>query len=321
MTETPISQPESRTSKPEARTLDDVLLAMDVVDTLRHREQMVDRELDEDGREAELLERLKEIYAAQGISVPDRILKDGVSALKERRFAYSPPKNSIAVRLARIYIARDRWLKPLILSIAVLLSAFGAYQFGIAGPERARIEAARIELTETLPNQLNALRAEVQDLSTDGAADTLAETLYQDGLAALDDQNIADAKALLGDLERLRADLSRSYEVRVRYGNGAQSGVFRIPDGQPGQRNYYLIVEAVDPRGNVLEVPVFDEENQAPRRVKQWGQRVSEAEFNRVAADKGDDQIIQNDVIGEKPAGRLAPIYTVDTPGGAIVEW
>ena len=35
--------------------LDDVMLAMDVVDTLRHQEVLVARELDETRREAELI--------------------------------------------------------------------------------------------------------------------------------------------------------------------------------------------------------------------------------------------------------------------------
>lgn len=48
----------------EAKPLDEVLLAMDVVDTLRHRENTLMRELDEAGRREDLIKRLKEIYHA-----------------------------------------------------------------------------------------------------------------------------------------------------------------------------------------------------------------------------------------------------------------
>jgi hypothetical protein len=68
-------------------------------------------------------------------------------------------------------------------------------------------------------------------------------------------------------------------------------------------------------------VPVTSEEDRRSDRVSRWGQRVSEDVFNGVAADKGDDQIIQNAVIGQKAAGYLSPQYTVETPGGAILEW
>jgi hypothetical protein len=89
----------------------------------------------------------------------------------------------------------------------------------------------------------------------------------------------------------------------------------------PGGRNYYLIVEAVDPAGRLVEVPVSSEEDRRSDRVTRWGQRVSEAVFQSVADDKGDDQIIQNSVIGRKSQGYLSPQYTVETPGGAILEW
>ena len=86
----------------ERSRLDDVLLAMDVVDTLRHREHLVLTELDAGAREAALLARLKDIYAAQGIDVPERILKEGVKALEEKRFLYEPPKPTLGVPLAKI---------------------------------------------------------------------------------------------------------------------------------------------------------------------------------------------------------------------------
>jgi len=120
----------------------------------------------------------------------------------------------------------------------------------------------------------------------------------------------------------LQGDLEAVYQVRVVYGPGEDyTGVFRIPDDVPDARNFYLIVEAVDPMGELVEVPVTSEEDRKSARVTRWGQRVSEAAFNTVAADKGDDQIIQNAVIGQKPAGYLSPQYTVETPGGAILEW
>ena len=40
---------------PKEQDLDDVLLAMDVVDTLRHRERVVAHELDAEGRKKSLL--------------------------------------------------------------------------------------------------------------------------------------------------------------------------------------------------------------------------------------------------------------------------
>ena len=48
----------------EKHPLDEVMLAMDVVDTLRHRALLVERELHAEDRDQKLLERLRELYAA-----------------------------------------------------------------------------------------------------------------------------------------------------------------------------------------------------------------------------------------------------------------
>ena len=94
------------------------MLAMDVVDTLRHRQDLVTRELDESSREGQLIEKLREIYHQQGIEVPDHILKEGVEALNESRFVYTPPKASFGTALARLYVGRRRW-GPAALALAL----------------------------------------------------------------------------------------------------------------------------------------------------------------------------------------------------------
>ena len=315
----------SETAVPAVRDkskLDDVLLAMDVVDTLRHREQLVLSELDAGAREAALLERLKDIYAAQGIDVPERILKEGVKALEEKRFLYEPPKPSLGVSLAKLYITRDRWLAPVTFALVAVFALVGAYQIGVVAPAKANEARAQIELSETLPAELTRLHAEIGAIAIEDGAALQADALLAAGRKAVAAGDAKAARAAVDDLKTLQGDLTVIYQVRVVYGPGEEyTGVFRIPDDVPGARNYYLIVEAVDPAGRLVEVPVTSEEDRRSDRVSRWGQRVTEAVFNGVAADKGDDQIIQNAVIGQKAAGYLSPQYTVETPGGAILEW
>lgn len=302
--------------------LDDVLLAMDVVDTLRHREQLVLSELDAGAREAALLLRLKEIYAAQGIDVPEQILKEGVKALEERRFQYAPPRPSLAVTLAKIYIARSRWMMPVMLAVIAAVSLGAAWHLGVAVPEQQRAEAARIELAEALPSEIGRLHEAVTTIALEDAARLKADALKAEGERAIAAGDVKAGRVARDGLALLQGDVSAAYEVRVVYGpSEARSGVFRIPEDVPGGRNYYLIVEAVDATGALVEVPVTSEEDRRSARVTRWGQRVSEVVFQAVADDKGDDQIIQNSVIGRKSPGYLLPEYSVETPGGAILEW
>ncbi|MCK9489148.1 MAG: DUF6384 family protein [Xanthomonadales bacterium] len=91
--------------------LDQLMLAMDVVDTLRHQQDLVDQALAEDSRSAALIERIRGIYANQGIEVPDSVIAEGVEALRRDRFVYQPPASGWSRRLAGIYVERWRWAK------------------------------------------------------------------------------------------------------------------------------------------------------------------------------------------------------------------
>jgi hypothetical protein len=75
------------------------------------------------------------------------------------------------------------------------------------------------------------------------------------------------------------------------------------------------------PDGRRLTLPIPSEETGRVERVSSWGLRVDEATWQRVAADKADDGIIQERVVGRKAIGELEPTYTVTTTGGAITRW
>lgn len=306
--------------KPKEK-LDDVMLAMDIVDTLRYREKIIDQELSAEAREEKLIGRLKEIYAAQGIDVPDRILADGVNALEEKRFHYEPPQNTLSVKLAKFYIARDRWLKPVaaILGIAAFVTA--AWEFGVEAPREAKAEQTQIELTQTLPASLVNARDEALALATTDFARARVETAYQDGVGAAEAGDASTARNSIAELAKLETLLSQQLEIRIVSRPDEMSGVFRTHDDDESIRNYYLIVEAVDARGRAQEIEITSEEDRATRWTTIWGVRVPEGVFNRVAADKQDDRIIQNAIIGEKPKGALTPDYTIETAGGTILEW
>ena len=292
-----------------APPLDEVLLAMDVVDTLRHREELVAQELARGDRDAALLERLRRTYAAQGIEVPEHVLLDGVAALREDRFAYRPASPSLARSLATVYVRRGLWLRRLLAAAVVAAVATLAYQQAVVAPRRALVEG----LTEA--------HAAIVAVGSEPAAQTRAATLVADGRSALVAGDREAARTALESLEELRADLERAFELRIVVGEGVTSGVWRVPEDNARARNYYLIVEAVDPTGRRLTLPILSEETGRLERVASWGLRVDEATWNRVADDKADDGIIQQRTVGRKVAGELEPRYLVETTGGAITRW
>ena len=120
--------------KPEKIELDEVMMAMDVVDTLRHEQLLVERELASDERDQALIEKVKRMYAAQGLEVSDEVIAAGVAALKENRFAYQPPPRGSAW-LANLYVMRNRLAKWAAILAAALVGLFFFYQLAFVAPE------------------------------------------------------------------------------------------------------------------------------------------------------------------------------------------
>jgi len=285
------------------------MLAMDVVDTLRHRDMLVAQELASGERDAALLERLRRVYAAQGIDVPERALLDGVAALREDRFAYRPAPPGAARFWATLYVHRGVWARRLAAVAAVVVAAAVLVQVAVVRP-RAELGA-----------DLERTRAAIVALARVPEATARAETLATGGAAAVAAGDLGEARAALAELNALRERLEQAYELRIVVGDGVTSGVWRVPDVNTRARNYYLIVEAVDPRGRVLTLPITNEETGRVERVSRWGVRVDEATWERVRSDKADDGIIQERQVGRKASGELEPSYTVPTTGGTITRW
>ncbi|MGE0846994.1 MAG: DUF6384 family protein [Flavobacteriaceae bacterium] len=304
-----------------SRPLDEVMLAMDVVDTLRHREALVERELASDDRDRALIERLREIYSRQGIEVSDRILEEGVRALNEERFVYKPRSGGLQVALARLYVRRGRIGKWLAWIAAILAALWLGWQALYVWPAERAAEAARIEATETLPARLAKLRQGILDIAKVPEAADRAEALYADGANALKRGDVEAARQAAATLEQLQQNLSLQYRLRIVQEQGEHSGVWRIPDANEAAQNFYLIVDAVDDAGKPVTLPVMSEETNRISTVSRFGVRVSESVFEQVRRDKGDDGIIQSNIVAVKQRGYLDPQYRVPVLGGAITSW
>lgn len=294
-------------------SLEDLMVAMDVVDTLRHRQGLVERELDAENRRKRLVEKLKEIYQAQGIEVTDALLAEGVDALEQERFSYQAPKGSLAVTLAKIYVARARWLKPLGIALALLfLLCLLRFVFFVY-PQAQELE--------TLPAEIGKTYSHIQKTAENPAVAAKAKGLVDQAAMALNDEDLTKAKAYYQQLLSIKHTLQQAYRVRIISRPGEMSGVWRIPSENERARNYYLIVEAIDDRGQTLKVDIINEENNQSVTTDTWGIRVDEATFQAVAADKQDDGIIQRNIVGEKVVGQLRPNYLIKTSGASITSW
>jgi hypothetical protein len=301
--------------------LDDVMIAMDVVDTLRHREDLVRRELNEEGREAELVERLRQIYHDQGIEVPDRVLADGVKALKESRFVYTPPPAGWKRSLFTVWARRGVYGTVAAAAVALIVAGMASHYMLVTRPAQLAGERARIELAETLPKALRRAHGDVVAIAADDAAKQKAAALLADGEQAIRSGDRAGIDKATADLASLKQQLAQEYTLTIVSRVGEPTGVWRRPPGKSDARNYYLIVEAIAPDGRKLSLPVRNEENGVTATVAKFGVRVPRETFEAVAQDKRDDGIVQQNVFGVKQRGKLATDYRMPFQGGFITKW
>jgi Family of unknown function (DUF6384) len=216
-----------------APKLDDLMLAMDVVDTLRYDERVVERELSADASDEALIKRLREVYKGQGIEVSDRVLTEGVKALKEKRFSYEPPRPSLARNLALLWIGRARTGKILLGAFLVLFATWLAYDFFVARPQRLAQEQAATEIAEVLPKTLAADYADVLRETKVDTATQYAARILADGKAALARGDAAAGRKAVADMEVLLGDLRAEFRLRIVNRPGEASGVWREPQTTP----------------------------------------------------------------------------------------
>ncbi len=405
--------------------LDELMLAMDIVDTLRHEQSTVDRELQADLRDDALVARIRQVYADQGIAVTEDLIYKGVEALKQERFTYIPAKPTFALRLAHVYIARWRWLRRLALT-ALLVSggwilwqlpeqwrehrAYAAYSARVdalsaqvsqldqridrldrwhdarseplalirapvarqldevdsavarlrrqraamlsvpaqaandfhadAGAADRRIAEAesvlaeattvlataesRVQPVEALDQMaadfersvvvLDGASLQASDLATINAVRVQAEAALRAGNAAL-------ASPAVTRLDQIATQLSLAYELRIVSAEGVRSGVWRYPVDNPQGRNFYLVVEAIGEDGRALSLPILNEETQTIEKVSRYAVRVPEAVYEEVKADKLDNGLIDQALVGHKRRGQLDVQFERPVAGGYITRW
>jgi hypothetical protein len=304
-----------------ARPLDDVMIAMDVVDTLRHDRRILERELNDETRRAELIERLRNLYKGQGIDVPDSILEEGVKALEEKRFVYDPPTHSMSVQLARLYVTRDRWGRWVLGGLGAILAVWLTWYATYERPKAIEQAALQRELKQDLPARIDALLAQIEKEAKAPSVIEEARQVARRGRSAADGSRLEEARANASRLQTMLDELGQQFEIRVVNRPGEITGLWRVPRVNPDQRNYYLVVEAIDRSGKATPRDILNEETSKRETVTKWAVRVPKKVFDEIQADKLDDGIIQKSVIGAKIAGDAEPSWIMDVTGGALTKW
>jgi hypothetical protein len=309
-----MTMPEAATAAP----LDDLTLMADVADTLRHGIGVpVDSAA---GPGPEVIESLRQAYKRVGVAANDNVLREGFAAFADGRFGYSPPRGP-AAWLARAYVARGRW-GPMVFALVLALAiGLGAYHLFYRPYREAQLVEAQRQLAEMLPAQMDTLYQQIfNETKVQSAADDAAQ-LRDRGKAAAGRGDRAGAERAVADLTSLRDTLSQAYTLEVADSDDAKPGFWTFPPNNSEATNYYIVVHAIDPQGNVLSLPVRSEDTGKIADVARWGLRVPQTVYDAVLADKADDGVIERKLVGIKQDGFVEIDYAIPVLGGALTQW
>lgn len=159
---------------------DAIMLAMDAVDTLVHRENVKLEELNRDQYRETLKTKMREYNLLQGREVSDDLLEAAVDEMEKGLYVYKAPKPGLGLALAKAYIRRGLYARRSAAALAAtaMIAGLGwsGYHFGVVVPREREI--ARIEklYATDLPNRLSVAVKDARDAAhTAGDEKDIAE--------------------------------------------------------------------------------------------------------------------------------------------------
>ena len=116
------------------------------------------------------------------------------------------------------------------------------------------------------------------------------------------------------------AVLRREYVLRIAGRPQDQTGFFREHPSFQG-RAYFIVVDAVDPDGKPVELPIHNDETNKTETVSRFAVRVPIETFDAVRNDKARNGIVQNARMAEKRRGFIEPEFRMPVLEGRITRW
>jgi hypothetical protein len=298
---------------PEKLSLPELLRIMDVATTLRKEQEVVEEQLNFDQIKARLRERLLEAAKVAGEAVTPEQIDAAIDDYYDKLHSFEEPRWSFSVLLAHLYVRRVTILKWLIGIAAVVALTWSLLISGIL-PGEAR---TRNEL-ERLTEQINTRAAAVRVLSADEVVQGDVAKLLATVETYRANQETAKLDEVLKKLTVLQGQLEAEYQIVVVSNPGQQSGIDRYYTDDQGERasGYYLIVEARTADGKPMPVPVINRETGKMEQRSQWAEMVPQEVYNRVAADKQADGVLDETVFATKQRGQLEPQVSMSDEAG-----
>jgi hypothetical protein len=114
--------------------------------------------------------------------------------------------------------------------------------------------------------------------------------------------------------------LRQEYVLRIAGRPQDQTGFFREHPRFQG-RAYFIVVDALDPSGKPVPLPIRNDETNQTETVSRFAVRVPNETFDAVRNDKARNGIVQNAQLAEKRRGFIDLDFRMPVLEGRITRW
>ena len=289
----------------------EMLRVMDAAQVIHERRAALDEHEGFD-REATIRE-IQVMYEELGDLVDAETIEKALDEYLSQRYAFTPAPRGLRRTLALLYIKRG-WVATRVVLPAAAVATLVWGGVALVEEQVQRMQEREAAALVTLETDIDRLHDAVLALAAEDLVRERASGLAQQAQAQITARDADALRRTERGFRELHDLVAADFRIEVT------GGIWRQHDSNRNVRNHYLLVRALDADGREVAVPVRNEENGATRRVREWGERVPQEVYDRVAADKQDNGIIDDEEFGFKPRGFItAERRHPDV--GQITEW
>lgn len=320
-----------------------MLRIMDVASALRRERETAEAQLDVATAKARLRERLLATAAAAGETVTPAEVDAAIAHYFAEQHRYADPPPGLKNFLLHCWVQRGGCLFLLVFvgllswGVLALLDGFGGGASKPVVTPPARTEPATpkpatpppqpsrpventapppVVVTPPVPPQppaedlaavwasFEAEAAAARALAADDVAIASVEQVQKLGVMHHRSGNLERLKAARSELREVATRLSEDYTVTIVDRRDEVTGFERLAGDR--MSGLYLVVEALDGNGLALPRSIVDLETKDRVVVKRWGEEVPAEVWERIAADKQKDGVLDETVFAKKRRGFMS---------------
>jgi len=158
-----------------------------------------------------------------------------------------------------------------------------------------------------LPKKVEQLKNSIFAVAKEDKAKQQADSLYEEAQLCVKNVDVPKLSQAVSKLKDLDEVLNQEYTVSIVSKPNVKSGMDRYYTDEKGKRSsgYYLILEAKDASGKIIQRQIKNEEDGKVSTVQMWGERVPQSVYEKVKKDKMDNGRIDDGLVAKKAKGYI----------------